>query len=379
MKNNKFKIFNKLLKYLILSVIFSFFILDIKIFAPQINADAQANFGQIVLEQNSKRVLTGINEDVKLPMASTTKILTAITVIENADLNAEVKIPKEAVGVEGSSIYLREGEVLTVESLLYGLMLRSGNDAAVALAIHVSGGIENFAKLMNATAKKCGANNSNFKNPHGLTDAEHYTTCYDLALITAYAMDNSIFEKICSTKKIKCGDRIFINKNKMLANFDGCNGVKTGYTVNAGRCLVTAAKRDDMQLISVVLNCPDMYERSSVLLNDAFENFQMIKVKEKGSKLCTLSINNGMTLDEAFDLKLSEDIILPLTKQEVKSISFSCDVVDFLNFPVKKGEYVGDLSVFVGKDLIFSLKLVTIEEINEYGIDQILNGIFVRW
>ncbi len=235
--------------------------------------------GAVVIEQSSKRVLydEGMNE--KCYPASTTKVLTALCVLENLPLDKIITVPKEAEGVEGSSIYLKAGQKISVIDLLYGLMLRSGNDAAVTLAVATSGNIQNFADLMNETAKKCGAVNSNFVNPHGLHDEMHYTTAYDLALICAKAYENEDFCKIVSTSqaKITVDDEVrhIGNKNKLLHLYDGANGVKTGFTKKSGRCLVSGAKRDGMQVIGVVLNHSDMWNDTVRILDFAFDNYYM--------------------------------------------------------------------------------------------------------
>lgn len=233
----------------------------------------------VVIEQSSRRVLLGENMNEKCYPASTTKVLTALVVLNSLPLDKVITVPKQAEGVEGSSIYLRAGQKITVEDLLLGLMLRSGNDSAVTLAIAASGGVESFAELMNKTARELGADSSNFVNPHGLHDDNHYTTAYDLALITAKAYENPDFVRIVSTKKAKItidGEAHYIgNKNKMLTLFEGANGVKTGYTKKSGRCLVSGAERGGMQLISVVLNYNDMWNDSMRLLNYGFENFEM--------------------------------------------------------------------------------------------------------
>ena len=260
--------------------------------------------GEIVIEQSSRRVLFGNNENVRLYPASTTKVLTALCVLNHLPLDRVVSVPKEAAGVEGSSIYLKAGQKITVEDLLFGLMLRSGNDAAVALSIETSGNIHDFARLMNETARECGATNSNFVNPHGLQDENHYTTAYDLALITANAYENPDFVRIISskTKKISVDgvQTVIANKNKMLKIYDGANGVKTGFTKASGRCLVSGAKRGDMQLISVVLNCSDMWKESGRLLDFGFDNFEMVPLDNalltRGETI--VSINSNVTVDQ---------------------------------------------------------------------------------
>lgn len=236
----------------------------------------------VVMDAASGRVLGGSGYHTRGYPASTTKILTALVVLERTEPECVVTVPDEAVGVEGSSIYLRKGEKLTVEDLLYGLMLRSGNDAAVALAVATAGSVERFAAMMNARAAMCGAKDSHFVNPHGLHDDDHYTTAYDMALIAAEAYRNPLFARIVSTSKITVGEgestRCLYNKNKLLGMIDGANGVKTGYTKKSGRCLVGGAFRDGMQLVSVVLNIPDMWQVTTALLENAFEEYEAVPV-----------------------------------------------------------------------------------------------------
>ena len=217
------------------------------------------------------------NCDARREPASTTKICTAITVIENQTLlDIPMPIPDEAVGVEGSSLYLQKGEMLTVRDLLYGLMLQSGNDCAVALAVIVGGSVDGFVRMMNETAQKAGAKNTNFANPHGLHDDNHYTTARDLCAISYYAMQNELFREIVSTKRHTTPyhnhdyKRNFPNKNKILFNYDGGNGIKTGYTRHSGRCLVSSATRNGKTYICTVLNCYDMFEECMRLMDCAF-------------------------------------------------------------------------------------------------------------
>jgi D-alanyl-D-alanine carboxypeptidase (penicillin-binding protein 5/6) len=240
-------------------------------------AYASDNSSYIVMEADKMEVLKSYNENAKLPMASTTKIMTALIVIENCKLDEKVTIPAQAVGIEGSSIYLREGEVLTVEELLYGLMLRSGNDSSVALALYVAGSVENFAIMMNIRAESMGLTNTHFVNPNGLHDDNHYTTSFDLGTIACVAMQNPIFRNIVGTKTTVIAEgestRYLKNKNKILYNYEGGNGIKTGYTKKAGRCLVASAERNGVTMISVALNRSAMFEECSSLLDYAFENF----------------------------------------------------------------------------------------------------------
>lgn len=236
---------------------------------------------ECVMELNTRRVLYESHGDIRLPMASTTKIATAATVLSLCkDVGAEYEVPKEAEGIEGSSVYLKAGEKYSVEDLLYGLMLRSGNDCAVALACYCCGNVENFSAQMNETAQKAGAMATNFRNPHGLPCDGHYTTARDLTAITCYALENETFRQIVSTQYYS--PRNWKNKNKMLNSYDGAIGVKTGYTKQAGRCLVSAAERESMTLVCTVLNCPAMYERSASLLDDAFSAYEYVEIVKKG-------------------------------------------------------------------------------------------------
>lgn len=225
----------------------------------------------ICIEAESGKVIDECAADERRFPASTTKILTALVVLENLPLGVEFRVPDCAVGVEGSSVYLKRGEVVNTEDMLYGLMMRSGNDAAVALAVATAGSVEKFAAMMNDRARKAGAVNSNFVNPHGLHDDNHYTTARDLALIAAEAYRNADFRRIVATSKITVGEggntRVFYNKNKLLSMLDGANGVKTGYTTRSGKCLVGGAVTEGVQRISVVLGATcDMWQLSKKLL-----------------------------------------------------------------------------------------------------------------
>lgn len=261
--------------------------------------------GSVLIEQSSRRVLKESGMNVRCYPASTTKVLTALTVLKNLPLEQIVTVPKEAEGVEGSSIYLRAGQNISVEDLLYGLMLRSGNDAAVALAIATAGSVEAFAVKMNEVAYSAGAVNSHFVNPHGLQDENHYATAYDLAMICAEAYELDDFKRIVGTKIARInidGESVAIaNKNKLLKTYVGANGAKTGYTKTSGRCLVGGAERDGMQLISVVLNCPDMWNATAELLDFGFKNFFMARLDDAllygGSKEVTVKASQNVTSD----------------------------------------------------------------------------------
>ncbi len=357
---------NNKLNYIILLIllIFAFIFFPIKtnksILAEELyKNDFSNSTAEIIMDANSKRILHSKNINEKKYMASTTKILTAITVIEHCNISSIITVDKKTTGIEGSSIYLKEGEKLSVKDLLFGLMLRSGNDCAETLARYVSGSNEEFATLMNNTAKKIGANNSNFVNPHGLHDDNHYTTAYDLALISSYAMKNPVFREIVSTKKTKIPndkneyDRVLINKNKMLTTFDGANGIKTGFTKKAGRCLVTSCVRDGLELICVVLNCPPMFERSKELLSQSYENYKNYKLVESDYIIDFIKSDMG-----EIPIHIQNDIILPLTDEEYKNVKIKYDYPSKLvDFSAKE---IGKIQIYVKNNLIFTEKIYTI-------------------
>ena len=351
MKNVKLKIFSLLM---IISTILSVFMFNI---TP---VNAQSVCSEIVLCANTGRVLFESNANIKMGMASTTKIATCTTVINNYDLSQEITIKKEWTGIEGSSIYLKEGEILTVEELLYGLMLRSGNDCAISLACSLAGSVEKFCELMNSFAISVGAVNSNFTNPHGLDDENHYTTAYDLALITKNAMQNEVFRKIVGTKKIKIGKnestRVLINKNKMLSEYNGGSGVKTGYTKKCGRCLVSSASRNGFELICVVLNCAPMFERSKQLLDNAYNKYDNFLLASEDVSVGEVVSKNG----EVLPVYVQKDIYYPLTKSEQTKIEKLIKPYNSKQILNEFGQCCGTIEFSIENHLLFSEKIYTI-------------------
>lgn len=336
------------------------------------------------LSVNDGKVLYSKNENEKLPMASTTKIVTCITVLENCDdLDKLVDTPKEATLTEGTSIYLRENERLSIRQLLYGLMLQSGNDAAVTLAIATGKSVEGFAVLMNETAKKAGAENTNFTNPHGLDDKNHWTTALDLAKITAYALKNKEFAEIVSTKKYKIektehnNERYLSNKNKLLNSLEGCVGVKTGFTSKAGRCLVSACQRDDMMVVCVVLNCGPMFEESAALLNKSFEDYTYVDVLDDHSIIGEVSVEKGEKPSVKVYNKQGFGGIFK--KEDAEKINIEYDFEKNLEAPIKKDRVVGEYRVFIDKDLQFCSKLYIMEEVDNLDITDKLKNIIEKW
>lgn len=356
--------------------------LDEEIFSAKIDFQSSAK-SAFLMEANTGRILYSKNAEQELPMASTTKIVTAITVLENCkDLDTPIKIDRRAVGVSGTSIYLQADEELTVRELLYGLMLRSGNDASVALAYAVGGSVEDFCEMMNALAKKIGAENSHFVNPHGLDAKEHYTTAHDLAVITAYALENEDFKQIVSTKTITiCKDkenvRYLMNKNKLLSKLDGCIGVKTGFTDNAGRCLVSACERSGLRIVSVVFNCGPMFEESEKMFELAFEKFKMVELLPAYNYVKSAEVNNGE--DAYVGLYSKKSFALPLSQAEESNVNIVYDAPDTLEAPLVKDEEVGKVEIYYGNHLLFSEKIYTIEEVESKLFKDKIKDILDNW
>lgn len=246
----------------------------------------------IVIDADTGAVLYELNADAVLPMASTTKIMTALVALGEGDLDREYKVRPEYTQVEGSSMYLQAGETLTLRDTLYGLMLESGNDAAVAIAGEC-GGLEAFVGKMNAKAAELGLSNTHFDNPNGLPSDTHYTTARELAAITAEALRDPVFRQIVSTVNYTVGARTFTNHNRMLSLYDGAIGVKTGYTKAAGRCLVSAAEKDGRTVIVVTLNDPDDWNDHMALLNQGFAQYQAVTLHEAGDRLLEQQVFGG--------------------------------------------------------------------------------------
>ena len=284
----------------------------------------------ILMDAATGRVLYEKNADVQSLIASTTKIMTALVVAEQCNVLDRVRIPKEAVGIEGSSMYLQEGEVLTVQELLYGLMLHSGNDAAVALAIYCGGTVEGFAELMNDKAYQLGMKDSHFENPNGLDAAGHYSTARDLAVLASYAMENPIFYKTVSAKNVRIGQRCLRNHNKLLWLYEGADGVKTGYTRAAGRILVSSAVRDGRRLVAVTIHAPDDWNDHAVLLNHGFSGFRQRRILNAGEIVGFAEIAGG--LSGSVQLLAAEDFDYALAPGE--EISFVVPGTGFVYAPV---------------------------------------------
>ncbi|GAB4073544.1 D-alanyl-D-alanine carboxypeptidase DacB [Barrientosiimonas marina] len=288
----------------------------------QAKPDVSAN-NAILMEQSTGRVLFEKQADQEQSIASITKIMTAIVAIESGKLDETVTISHRAVNATGSSIYLEEDEKMKLNDLIYGLLLRSGNDAAVAISEHIGGSMEGFVRLMNQKAAWLGMTHTSFANPHGLDAEGHYSTARDMALLMRYAMDNDIFRQVTETTKYKSNDRAYAwqNKHKLLTGkYDDANGGKTGFTRTAGRTLVSSAKRDDMELIAVTLDDPDDWRDHINLFNWGFSQYTMTPVDQKGSSIYQIAETGDQV-----NGYLHQDVTLPLNDKEqgqIESQSF---------------------------------------------------------
>jgi len=329
----------------------------------------------ILMDELSGRVLVEKNSHQKMPMASTTKIMTALLALEKGNLDDNVLIDDDSVNIEGSSIYLEKNEVINLKDLLYGLMLRSGNDAAMAIGKYIGGTVDNFVTMMNIKAKSINALNTNFKNPHGLDDLEHYSTAYDLALITREALKNKDFKEIFRTKSyIANRDRnnYFVNKNKTLWEYEGGDGGKTGYTMKTGRCLVSTSSRNGFRLIAVSLNAPDWFNDNYKLLDYGFENFKHYLVYDKNQFITKTSVVNGK---DDVELVTKKDLIYPLTKDEKESIKINISLKKDIYAPIQKGQILGTIETYLDGKLIKKDNLIAKKDVKKQNlIDKIFKS-----
>lgn len=318
----------------------------------------------LLLDCATGRVLYSKVPGRKSLIASTTKIMTALVICEQCNVLDSVRIPREAVGIEGSSMYLQPDEILTVQDLLYGMMLHSGNDAATALAIYCGGTVEGFVQLMNDKARVLGMTNTNFENPHGLDSAHHYSTAEDLGKLAAYAMGNPIFAKVVSTKNVRVGDRYLKNHNKLLWNVEGADGIKTGYTKSAGRILVSSASRGGRRLVAVTIADPDDWYDHKQLLEQGFANFHTQTIISKNTVIGSIEVAGGH--EQNVELITVDDFCYSVCSDE--KIDVVLPKPGFVYAPVVSGQEAGYAQVYLNDQWIGKIALVfgsTIEKMEE--------------
>lgn len=306
------------------------------------------------------------NSNNTMPMASTTKIMTALIATERAQLSDVVIIDKNAVGIEGSSAYLKEGEKLTMEELLYALLLQSANDAAVAIAYHIGGDLQRFVSLMNDKAESLGLKNTHFTNPHGLDNEEHYTTAEDLAKIAAEALKNETFRTIASTYKKTFSSaersRTYVNHNKLLRMYDGCIGIKTGFTKRSGRCLVSAAERDGLSFISVTLDAPSDWSDHKKMLDLGYDTMEKVVLSQENEYCYKIPVING----ENDSLRVINSDELSIITEKTKNTPESrVKLVRYAIAPINEGDILGEVIFTTEGKEVGRINLVAAETIPE--------------
>lgn len=346
----------------------------------------------VVIDRNTNTILYGKNEKNVRKMASTTKIMTATVIIENCNLDETIEVSKKAAGTGGSRLGLKTGDKITVRDLLYGLMLCSGNDAAVALAEHAGGNIQGFSELMNKKASDLKLTNTNFETPHGLDSDNHYTTAYELALLSNYALNNKTFAQIVGTKEytvtINGYPKSISNTNELLGNLDGVYGIKTGFTNGANRCLVSACKRNNMDIICVVLGADTKNFRTTdsiKLINYIFSNFTPIDIKElindeleswKKENLNNIIINKGVSQDIILELENIDNLIIPVRKDLINSINISINCQTCFEAPIYANTIVGNVNVVISETASLNYNIYNMSEIKHKSWSNYLFEIF---
>lgn len=328
-------------------------LLLVSILTCQANAVSTSASSAVLIEQESGRVLYEQKPDDERLIASITKIMTAVVALERGDLQREYTVTASDMA-EGSSMYLKPGDQLDLEELLYGLMLCSGNDAALAVAHCVSGTVEEFVGEMNATAERLGMEHSHFMNPNGLDAEGHYSSARDMAALAAYALENADFRRIVSTASVTIGDRYMKNHNKLLRLCEGCVGVKTGFTKAAGRTLVSAASRDGMTLVCVTLNDGDDWNDHMKLLDYGFDNYHLETAAAKGQAVSSVLVWDGTA--SFVPLAAAKDLCYPLAGDESLSVVVRAPVA--VAAPVVPGQVVGKLCACLNGEEVASVDLV---------------------
>ena len=336
--------------------------------------------GAVLIDGAGGRVLFGQNENARYPMASTTKVMTTLLALENAPLDDQVTAGKNAAGVTGTSLYLSEGETLSMEHMLYGLMLRSGNDAAVAVAEHIAGSVPAFAEMMNARAAQLNAD-AHFVNPHGLDADGHWITALGLARIMREAMRNETFRTITATRRKVVPwvgneySRVLENKNKLLTTYEGATGGKTGFTNRAGRCLVFCAQRDGLELIGAVLNCPTWFDTAEMMLDYGFEHFRLERGLDAGETARAVSVLNGeaAAVNAVAESDLSAAVPIGVPVEHVVILP------ETLEAPVAAGAVLGSAAIRVDGETVAQCALVARTGVERLDIREAFRRILRNW
>ena len=339
----------------------------------------------LMINDTESKMLYSHNIYKKVYPASITKIVTALVALKYGNLDDTVTFSYNASHITEYGAKLcgfAEGDQIALDDLLHAFLICSGNDAGVAIAEHIAGSTSEFVTMMNDLSRKIGATNSHFANTHGLDADGHYTTAYDLALITSYALENDTFREIVSTKNTRItkadGEHRYLkNKNKLLFTLDGCIGVKTGFTDDAGRCLVSAAERDGMRVVCVVLNCGPMFPESADLLTECLDTYKLVNVTDLYDFKREVEIVDGRK--NAAKIGVSGEFVYPLSQCEVERLKFAYTIPQNLQAPLEKGTEIGKTEIFLDNNLLFSQKIFTIEDIKPKSVLQRVKEFFANW
>lgn len=335
----------------------------------------------VVIDYDTGRVLFDKNASDKRPMASLTKIMTSILLVENCEMDEMIEVPSQATWIGGSTVGLKKGDKVSAKSLLYGMLLPSGNDCAYTVGIHIGGDITNFANMMNKKAKEIGATDTSFANPHGLDSKTHYTTAKDMALITRYALRNKYINETVKTKSITINfgsfSKLLNNTNALLKTYDKVDGVKTGFTNGANRCLVASATDNGRRFIAVVLGAETTnirFSTAKTILEESFKRYEKMDISKYLNFYINIPIIKGNK--EFYERQFSDSLILPLTKQEYEDIYIKQDTIQKIEAPMEAGTYVGKIQVVLGDEILYEKSFYLEEDIYKKTVkDYILEGI----
>lgn len=318
----------------------------------------------VVMDNATGRVLYEKNAYDKRAMASLTKVMTSILLVENCSMDEKIEVPAEATWQGGSEVGLKKGDTVTARALLYGMLLPSGNDCAYTVAIHVGGTVENFAKMMNEKAQQIGAKDTSFVTPHGLDDPNHYSTAYDMALITKYALQNKYINEVVNTVQANINfgsfSKLLTNTNALLRTYSAIDGVKTGFTNNANRCLIASSTQNDFRIIVVVLGADTTQKRfgdAKKLIDATFNRYKLMDISNYMNWYIKVPVYKGSV--DYFEKKISSNLVYPLTQEEYDSIYVKQDVSPVINPPVSKGYKVANIGLYIEDENIYSTDVYT--------------------
>lgn len=350
-----------------------FFLIMLLYILPTTNIFASEKSASIVINADTGEIIFGENYNTKMAIASTTKIMTAIVAMENSSATDIFAVSKNAESQEGSSVYLAAGQKITQKELLYALMLNSGNDAAMAIAENICDTQENFAKLMNEKVTELNLKNTHFENPSGLPSPEHYSTAYDMSIIMAYAMKNDYFAEIVSKKEHQIESRSGItylkNHNKLLWQYPYCVGGKTGFTKEAGRCLVTCSKKDGKTIVCVTLDYPDDWQYHINSSEKAFEKIEKVKILDQYDILTTKKINQIPV-----NLIAKDDVFICMSEKNKRNLVCKISLDDTANRDISIGEKVGTANIFYKKNNIATVELLSGSNVKKHPYNAFLGN-----